>query len=325
MSMKFKTGVLGVGNMGQYHVNVLAPLEQAELVGVFDVDKKKAADVAEKFGIRSFDTMEELLDHVDAVTIAVPTNKHFETASLAIEKGKHVLIEKPITKSLEEAEKLIEMAKAKDLILQVGHVERFNGAVLELQKIAIDPLLIETRRLSPYTPRITDVGVVLDMLIHDLDIVLNLVKSPLKSYSAMGSCVKGEHEDIATINLEFENGAIATLIASRLSQTKERKLYITQEKSFIKLNYTTQDIEIHRQATSAHLTTPEEIKYSQESFVENLYIHKDNPLKSEQIHFLECIHNKTEPQVSNEQDLTTLKIALESINLIQAKNEAKSN
>lgn len=316
---QFKTGVLGVGNMGQYHVNVLSSIDQVELVGVFDTDKKKAAEVAEKFGIKSFDHMDELLESVDAVTVAVPTNKHFETASRAIELGKHVLIEKPITKTLEEAEELIAMAKKNNIILQVGHVERFNGAVLELQKIVIDPLLIETRRLSPYTPRITDVGVVLDMLIHDLDIVINLIKSPLKSYSAMGSAVKGEHEDIATINLEFENGAVAVLIASRISQMKERKLYITQEKSFIKLNYTTQDIEIHRQATSAHLTTPEEIKYSQESFVENLYIHKDNPLKSEQLHFLDCIRNRSHPQVSNEQDLVTLKIALDSIAQIKGR------
>lgn len=312
-----KTAVAGVGSMGQYHVNVLSTIDLCELVGVYDVDSAKAKEVAEKFNIRAFDTYEELLDAVDAVTIAVPTNRHFEIASQALEKGCHVLIEKPIANTLEEAQGLIELAKKKGKILQVGHVERFNGAVVELQKIVSNPIHIETRRLSPFTPRIQDVGVVLDLLIHDLDIVLNLVKSPLVDFFATGKNVMTDNEDIATLNLLFENGSIATLIASRISQLKERKLYVTQEKSFVRLNYTTQDIEIHRQASSAHLTTPEEIRYSQESFVENLYVHKENPLKSEQIHFIECITKGVSPHVSNEQDIETLRIALDSIAMIQ--------
>ena len=316
---KLKTAVAGVGSMGQYHVNVLSTIDQADLVGVYDVDQEKAREVAGKFNIQAFETYEELLEAVDAVTIAVPTNKHFETASLALEKGCHVLIEKPIANTLEEAQGLMELAKKKDKILQVGHVERFNGAVVELQKIVSNPIHIETRRLSPFTPRIQDVGVVLDLLIHDLDIVLNLIKSPLVDFCAMGKNVMTAHEDIVTLNLFFENGSLATLIASRISQMKERKLYVTQEKSFIKLNYTTQDIEIHRQASSAHLTTPEEIRYSQESFVENLYVHKENPLKSEQIHFLDCILNGATPHVSNEQDIETLRIALDSIRMIQER------
>ena len=316
-----KSAVVGVGSMGQYHVNVLSTIDLCRLEGVYDIDKEKAREVAAKFNIKAFDSLDELLDAVDAVTISVPTNRHFEVTVKALEKGCHVLIEKPIANTLEEAQEMMDLARKKGKILQVGHVERFNGAVLELQKIVDNPIHIETRRLSPFTPRVQDVGVILDLLIHDLDIVLNLVKSPLVEFNTMGKAVMTKHEDIAAMNLLFENGAIATLIASRVSQTKERKLYVTQEKSFIKLNYTTQDIEIHRQASSAHLTTPEKIRYSQESFVENLYVHKENPLKSEQIHFLECILNGADPAVSNEQDIETLRIALDSIRMIREKRK----
>ena len=315
--IKCKMGIVGVGRMGQYHVNVVSGLNTHELVGIYDNNKETAAEVAGQYKIINFETAEELMKVCDAVTIAVPTNLHYHYAKMALDHDCHVLIEKPITENLLQAQEIIELARTKSKILQVGHVERFNGAVIELQKIVTNPIYIETKRVSPFTPRIVDVGVVMDMLIHDLDIVLNLVKSPLKHYTSIGRSILSKHEDIATINLLFENGVIATLSASRVSQFKERVLYATQENSYVKLDYAKQDIEIHRQASTANLITPDEIRYSQESFVENLFVHKDNPLKSEQIHFYECITNNETPLVSNDKDLETLKITLDSVDMIR--------
>ena len=312
-SSKLRIGVVGVGHMGQYHVNVLSAMNTHKLVGVYDLNQEHAQHVVANYDIKVFSSLESLLERVDAVTIAVPTGLHYEVAKKAIEYDCHVLLEKPITETVAQAEGLMALARQKGKILQVGHVERFNGAVMELHKIVTEPLLIETRRSSPFTPRIKDVGVVLDILIHDLDIVINLVDSAIENFYATGRSVLSDHEDIAIINLKFENGCVASLVGSRVSQNKERTLQITQDKSYIFLNYANQDIEIHRQATTAYLMTREEIKYSQESFVEKLYIHKDNPLKSEHMHFYDCIVHNVTPLVSNEKDIKTLKIAHESI------------
>ncbi|MDH5717073.1 MAG: Gfo/Idh/MocA family oxidoreductase [Spirochaetia bacterium] len=317
---KLKMGIIGVGRMGQYHLNVLSGLNTHQLVGVFDSNQDRSMELASKFETKSYSDYLKLLEDVEAITIAVPTHLHYEISKKALEYDCHVLLEKPMTTKLEEAVELQKIAKSKKKIIQVGHVERFNGAVIELQKIVTDPYLIEARRFSPFTPRIKDTGVILDMLIHDLDIVLNLVKYPVTSFTAMGSYIENENfEDIASLQLCFENGCIATLVGSRVSQNKERIMNITQEKSYIMLNYANQDIEIHRQASGAVLTTKEEIKYSQESFVEKLYVHKDNPLKSQHIHFYECITDNVTPLVPEEKDIETLRIALESIDKIKAQ------
>lgn len=322
MSEKYgqlKTGVIGVGHMGKYHVNVLSGLNSAshQLKGIYDLDQENARKIASQYNIENYADIEKLLDECDAVTIAVPTEHHFKVAKEALNRGCHVLIEKPVTPRIEEAVELMELARQKGKILQIGHVERFNGAVIEVQKIVDNPIYIETKRIAPFSPRIQDAGVILDMLIHDLDIVLNLVKSPVKEFHAMGRSLKSKHEDIAVISLKFENKTMATLMASRVSQAKERKLYITQEDTYIMLNYTNQDIEIHRKASSANLTMPNEIRYSQESYIENLFVHKDNPLKGEHIHFHKCIMGEAEPIVSNDKDLETLRIALASVELIK--------
>ncbi len=314
---KIKFGIIGVGHMGSYHLNVVSALPTHELVGIFDARLPYAKEKAELFDTTAFETYEELIAKCDAVTIAVPTHLHFAIAKYALEKGVHVLVEKPITLNVKEAEELIQIAAQKKLILQVGHVERFNGAVMALANIVTEPLLIQTRRLHPHNNRILDVGVVLDLLIHDIDIVLNLVKAPLIKHAAMGSLVTGNHEDVAVIDLQFEGGCIATLTASRLSQYKERTLTVTQKNNFVILNYGAQEIEIHRQGNSVTVTAPDEIKYSQESVVERVYVHKDNPLKSEHEHFYKCILGKEKPLVTGETDLRTLKIALESIEQIK--------
>ncbi len=312
-----KFGVIGVGHMGAYHLNVVSFMPTHEVIGIYEAVKERAQEMAERYDTTAFASVDELLDQVEAVVIAVPTVLHYEYAKKALHKGVHVLVEKPMTVTVAQAEELIAIAREKQLVLQVGHVERFNGAVMELSKIVTAPRMIQSRRLAPFNNRITDVGVVMDLLIHDLDITLNLVTSPLRKFFAIGSKVVSNHEDVAIINLEFENGCIASLTGSRISQYKDRSLHITQDKSFIDLNYANQDIEIYRQASAAYLMTPEEIKYSQESFVEKLYVHKDNPLKSEHLHFYECIKEGAKPFVSNEKDLETLRIAIESERMIR--------
>jgi len=311
-------GIVGVGHMGSYHLNVVSALPTHELVGIFDARAEHAQEKAAQFSTRAFATYEELIHECEAIAIAVPTHLHYAIAKYALEYGVHVLVEKPMTLDVKEAEDLIRIAQAKNLILQVGHVERFNGAVMTLGKIVTEPLLIQTRRLHPFTGRILDVGVVLDLLIHDIDIVVNLVGKPLLRHAAFGSCITGTHEDIAVIELQFEGGCIATLTASRLSQYKERALTITQKNNFLILNYGSQEIEIHRQGNSVTVTAPDEIKYSQESIVERVFIHKDNPLKSEHVHFYNCIVGTEKPLVTGETDLKTLKIALDSVAQIRA-------
>ncbi len=313
-----KMGIAGVGHMGQYHVNVVSSLATHQIVGIYDANPERAKEMGDKFKIPVFSRAEDLFEKTDAVTVAVPTIYHYEVAKKALEMNNHVLIEKPITETLDQAREIMEVAQRNKKILQVGHVERFNGAVMELHKIVMNPSLITTRRMSPFSGRIADVGVVLDLLIHDLDIVLNLVKSNVREFWASGSRSKSGYEDNAQIGLSFENGTIANLIASRMSHKKERTLSVIQDDSFIFLNYTNQDIEIHREGSSALDLTRENIRYSQESTVEKLFIHKDNPLKSEHVHFYNTIMAKENPIVPNKKDLETLSIALESLEKIKS-------
>lgn len=309
MADKIKLGIIGTGHMGQYHVNVSRQLTDAILLGIYDADPSRAQYISEKYSIEAYPNLEELLEFVDAVVVATPTFLHYQVSKLALDKGKHVLVEKPIAENVDQARELVELAKSKGLVLQVGHVERFNGAVLELGKIVEKPLFIESRRFAPYNARIKDVGVVLDMMIHDIDIVLNLVKSPVKSLHAVGQKVVSNHEDVASVILKFENGCIASINASRNTQAKIRTLNITDQNAYITLDFTAQEIELHRQASSVINLTNEQIRYKQESIVEKIFVHKDNPLKQEQEHFVNCILRKVKPHVENEKDVETLEIA----------------
>ncbi len=306
---KVKLGIIGTGHMGQYHVNVSKQLSEAECVGIYDADTERAKTIAEKYSTKAYATPEELLKEVDGVVIAAPTFLHHKLAKLALQMGKHVLVEKPIAETVEQARELVALAKTNNLTFQVGHVERFNGAVLELGKIVESPIIIESRRLAPFNARIKDVGVVLDMMIHDIDIVLNLVKSEVVSVSAVGQKVVSEHEDVAITNLKFANGCVAHITASRNTQAKVRTLNITDKSAYIKLDFADQEIELHRQASSNTQMGLDSIRYKQESIVEKIFVHKDNPLKQEHEHFIKCILGKVEPNVNNENDIKTLEIA----------------
>ena len=306
---KVNISIIGVGRMGQFHLNVVSQINHINLSGIYDADENHLNEISQKHNIKKFNSLDEAIDNADAVIIASPTIHHFEIAKKAVEKGKHVLVEKPMTETYAQALELEEIVKQKNVILQVGHVERFNGAVQELHHIIEKPYLIEARRLAPFTPRITDVGVVFDIMIHDLDIVTSLVKKPIIKFSASGKRIRTKNEDIASALLEFEDSTIATISASRVTQEKIRTLAISTEEAYFILDYATQDITIHRQAASqSNIKTSVGINYKQESIIERVFIHRDNPLKLEDEHFANCILGKDKRFVSIEDDVNTIKL-----------------
>lgn len=315
---KVNISLIGIGRMGQFHLNVINQINSINLSGIYDSDEKHLNEISSKYNINKFGSLEEAIDKCDAVIIASPTKFHFDIAKKSIQKGKHVLVEKPMTENFIQAEELETMVKEKNIIFQVGHVERFNGAVQELHHIIENPYLIEARRLAPFTPRITDVGVVFDIMIHDLDIVTSLVKKPLIRFSASGKRIKTNNEDIASALLEFEGNTIATISASRVTQEKIRTLSISSEEAHFILDYATQDITIHRQAASqSKIKTSIGINYTQESIIERVFIHRDNPLKLEDEHFANCILGKDKKLVSIEDDVITIKLTEGILNKIK--------
>jgi predicted dehydrogenase len=254
------------------------------------------------------------------VCIAVPTHMHYEIAKAALTEGVHTLVEKPVACSVAEAEELVRAAKDRGLVFQVGHVERFKGAVLELRNIVQNPYLVEARRLSPWFNKEWDTGVVLDLMIHDIDIVLSLIKSRVCHIDAVGKSVKSPHEDIASAVLQFENGAIANITSSRLSETRVRTMSISQQNAFVNLNFETQDINIYRGSSARFFVVSQrEIDYKQEFFVERVLVQKENALKEELQHFADCIAGRAEPIVSGEDDIKTLEITLEIVKDINEK------
>ena len=315
---KVNISLIGIGRMGQFHLNVINQINSINLSGIYDSNEKHLNEISSKYNLNSFKSLDEAIDRCDAVIIASPTKFHFDIAKKSIQKGKHVLVEKPMTENFIQAEELETMVKEKNIIFQVGHVERFNGAVQELHHIIENPYLIEARRLAPFTPRITDVGVVFDIMIHDLDIVTSLVKKPLIRFSASGKRIKTNNEDIASALLEFEGNTIATISASRVTQEKIRTLSISSEEAHFILDYATQDITIHRQAASqSKIKTSIGINYTQESIIERVFIHRDNPLKLEDEHFANCILGKDKKLVSIEDDVRTIKLTEGILNKIK--------
>lgn len=240
---KLKIGVVGTGHLGSIHTKLWKHNSEVDLVGVYDIDKDRAITIANEYFIKSFDSLEELLSNVDAITISSPTITHYEVAIKAISEKKHCFIEKPITSTYEEAEKLIEFAEKNNIIIQVGHVERFNPAIIAIKDIDISPMFIEAHRLSQFRPRATDVSVIHDLMIHDIDLMLWLVKSELKSIDATGVSVITETIDIANARIKFENGAVANLTASRLSAHPMRKMRIFQKNAYISIDFGNQDVE----------------------------------------------------------------------------------
>ena len=307
---KIKVGVIGVGRMGKYHVGILSELPEVELTTVVDIDSKSRKVIEENYGTPSFENYKDIYGKVDAAVVAVPTRLHFPIAKDLLNAGIHVLLEKPCANNLDHARELFQIAEDKALILHVGHVERFNGAVQELHKIVDSPIFVECRRMGPFTDRIKDDGVVLDIMIHDIDIILNLIQSRVTKTFVLGASIFSTKDDLVNAQLEFENGCIANIIASRASQNQIRTLSITQKDSFVVLDYTDQEIYVHKKSSSEHKLSKDSLRYKQESLVERIFVHKDNPLKLELKHFLDCATNGSPRKVAIDNELYSLEVAL---------------
>lgn len=295
---KINVAVVGVGRLGEIHAKLYKELEGANLVAVCDVDKERVEKVATSLGVTAFANYQDLFGKVEAVSIAVPTRMHFEVARDFLEKGIHTLVEKPFTPELKQADILIKLAEKKDLILQVGHIERFNSAFAATLKIIKIPKFIECHRLSSFPNRSLDVGAVLDIMIHDIDIVLGLVNSPLKRIDSVGVNVLTKFEDIANARLTFKNGCVANLTASRVSDETMRKIRIFQEDTYISLDYKNAEASVYR-------------KIGLQITKENLPIEKEQPLQKELESFIACVINKTTPLVSGQVAREALAVALE--------------
>lgn len=317
-----RAGVVGTGHMGRYHVAVYSELPDVELVGIVDIDEERVRGLAAQYNTTPYTEYQELFDQVDVVSIAVPTSLHYPVAKEFLRRGTHVLLEKPITKDLDQARELFSLAADNGAVLHIGHVERFNGAVQELKKIVEKPILIEARRLGPFQPRVEGDGAVLDLMIHDIDIVLGLVAEPIAHIAAHGVSVFSPHEDVANVQITFEGGCVATLTASRATQHKVRTMAVTQLDTYVFLDFADQDIQIHRQASTEHQLTREELRYKQEAFIERVFVYKDNPLKSEIRHLIECALAGVKRAVSVEDELRSLTVALEVLDLIHANRRA---
>lgn len=303
-------GVVGVGHMGEYHVRTYTELQNVNLSCVVDIDYERVKDIASRYSTDPYVDYQEIYDKVECVSIAVPTSIHYEIACQFLERGIHVLLEKPMTKDITQAGELVDLAKKKGVILQIGHVERFNGAVQELKNIVKNPIYIECQRLGPYDgKRTVDTGVILDLLIHDVDIILGLVNSKISCINVAGRSIVTPYEDIVNAQIIFENGCIAILTASRVTENKIRTLTVTQPGAYIYLDYADQDLHIHRQAHSGYIPARDALRYKMESFIERLFIHKGNPLRLELEHFVDCVLNGS--QSTGKEDLRSLEVTLE--------------
>lgn len=304
-----RVGVIGVGHLGQHHARVYTELLDTRLVGVVDIDENRAHFISDNLGVPCYTDMERLIERErpDALSIVVPTSLHYAVAKRALEEGIHVLVEKPVTTRPSEAEELLKLADKKNLVLQVGHIERFNSAVRHISQTVRDPLYLESKRIGPFSPRINDVGVVLDLMIHDIDIILSLVPSEIVRIAATGRCVYTDHEDIASAQMTFENGAIANILVSRASEKKMRQLDIMERERHITVNYETQDVQIHRCVRDDNSVT---------EILERPVFPKSEPLKLELAHFISCIREKRQPLVGIRDGKRALEVAIEVLRQI---------
>ncbi len=319
---KLRTAVIGAGKMGQIHTKVYATLPQSELTAIIDTDYKKAKKLAKKYKCSALKEPADILDKVDAVTIATPTITHFELAKIFIENSIPVLIEKPLAASVEEGEKIVELAKEKNCVVAVGHSERCNPVVQAIKRLDIEPKFIESVRISPYPFRSTDVGVVLDVMIHDIDIILSLARSKVKEVTAVGVNVIDEAEDICNARIVFESGCIANITASRLALKTERKVRVFSKQAYLSLDYFKKTGTIIRAARNINVVEKiRELKkkgkfgllktdWTSLLKIEKLDIDDKEPLRTEQDSFLKAVADRTAvPEVSAEEALAAMQCA----------------
>ncbi len=300
-----KIGVFGVGHLGKFHLNNWGEIDGVELVGFYDPDNATAKAVSEKYKLKRFASADDLIDEIDAADIVAPTNHHFDLCVQAIKKGKHVFVEKPLANTMEEARQLIDIAKEANVKVQVGHVERFNPAYIAVKEMNLKPMFIEVHRLAQFNPRGTEVSVILDLMIHDIDIILSIVKSDVKHISASGVAVMTDTPDIANVRIEFNNGCVANLTSSRISMKKMRKMRLFQKDAYIGIDFLEKQTEViklkevdDKDVFSFDIETPTGKKIIA---VANPPIQAVNAIKEELKSFANAIINNT-PIIVNEID-----------------------
>ncbi len=303
--------IIGVGSMGKNHARIYSEMPQAKLVAVVDADRERAELCSRKFNTAFYTDYREVIGKVKAVVIAVPTSLHYEMATEFLKNNTHAFVEKPITVDLQQAEKIVEMAHKNDKVLQVGHLERFNPAVGQLKKMVKKPLYLEAHRISYPTTRNLDVGVVWDLMIHDLDIMLNVVKSPVVDINAFGMSVYSEQEDLALVQLLFKNGSMASLFASRISGEKLRHLKIIEQDKTFHLDFINQTLSVMRPPKEDHTNPPEFIP-----------IKRAEPLRLELEHFMDCVVSHKTPIVTGDDGKKALELAIQVVkNMKMAKKK----
>jgi predicted dehydrogenase len=302
---KIRVGVVGTGSIGKNHARVMSELPNVEFAAIYDANPATAAEIGGRLGVRAVSSLDEFAALIDAATIATPTPTHFPVAKFLLEQGKHCLVEKPITENTQDAKALADLAQRLKLVLQVGHIERFNPVLSALESRLTEAKFIESHRLSPYPNRSIEIGVVLDLMIHDLEIVLHLVRSPVKYVDAVGIAVLSKGEDIANARIRFENGCVANLTASRISPEKMRKIRVFQHNAYLSLDYQNQSGEIHR------LEGGQIIR-------EEVQIAPDEPLKRELASFVECARAGDKPKVSGYEGAAALELAIQITQQIEA-------
>ena len=311
---KLRVGIIGLGHIGKNHARILSELSgssggETEFAAICDADEKTAHEIAQRFNTSIAASLEDFVERIDAATIATPTPSHHPIAKFLLERGKHLLVEKPITENTEHAKELAQLAQNRGLVLQVGHVERFNPVMSKLEEWLTHPRFIEAHRLSPYPNRSTEIGVVLDLMIHDLEIILHLVRSPVKNVDAVGVPVLSRSEDIANARIRFENDCVANISVSRVSPEKMRKIRVFQPEGYLSLDYQNQSGEVYRKA-------------GWQIVREEVEIEKDEPLKRELHAFVECARAGARPKVSGYEATAALELAIEITRQIEAQNSA---
>lgn len=327
-----KIGVVGVGHLGQYHVKKFLDIQGCTLVGIYDKNETRSAEISSSLGVKAFPTYDELLDNIDAIDIAATTTHHFDLAKEALLKGRHVFLEKPITSDLAQAEELLKLAGEKKLKIQVGHIERFNPVILQVEDEIDNPMFIESHRLSTFQPRGTDVPVVLDLMIHDIDLILSFIKSPLKEIRASGTGILTPSIDIANARLEFENGAIANVTSSRVSMKQERKIRFFQKNSYISMDFVAKHVTVMKKSAGIKDILPEillgktDFKPEQLIDVKNIDASDTgkDALQMELESFVQCIREDSEPVVDGADGTRALKVAMEIVRIINVNKDSFS-
>jgi predicted dehydrogenase len=313
MSEPLKVGVIGAGYLGKFHIENWKSIADAKLVGFYDPDQANAIAVSDKYELPCFESGEDLIEHCDVVDIAAPTDHHAYWCEKAIKKGKHVFVEKPLTASMEEARHIVELTRESGIRLQVGHVERFNPALLAVQDLDLHPMFIEVHRLAQFNPRGTEVSVILDLMIHDIDIILSIVKSGVKNISASGVAVLTDTPDIANVRIEFDNGCVANLTSSRISMKKMRKIRLFQKDAYIGIDFLEKKAEVIKlkgtedeKSFSFDIDTPAGKKTIA---ISTPPIPQVNAIQKELESFIASIRNQTRPIVSEMDGLLAMEVA----------------